>query len=53
MQIWGHGSRVTFYKGSQAGPLNIQAHHDEMLEIPFQQLDGYERVKVDMEEGGL
>lgn len=53
VQIWGRGSRVTFYKGSQAAPLNIQAYHNELLEIPLQQLEGCERVTVDMEEGGL
>ncbi len=53
VQIWGRGSQVTFYKGSQHLSLNISSYHNEMLEIPLEQLAGCERVTVDMEEGGL
>ena len=53
VQIWGRGSQVTFFKGSQNLPLKIRSYHNEMLEIPQEQLTGCERVTVDMEEGGL
>ncbi len=53
VQIWGLGSQVTFYNGSQHLSLDIRSHHNEMLEIPLMQLAGCESVTVDMEEGGL
>ncbi|KAL9011679.1 MAG: hypothetical protein Q9173_003495 [Seirophora scorigena] len=53
VQIWGRGSKATFYKGSQAAPLNIRAYHNELLEIPLKQLEGCEPVTVVMDEGGL
>lgn len=53
VQIWGRGSQVTFFKGSQHLSLNIPSYHNEMLEIPLEQLASCERITVNMEEGGL
>ena len=53
VQIWGRGSQITFFKGSQDLLLDIRSYHHEMLEIPLDQLAGCERVTVNMEEGGL
>ena len=40
---------MTFFKGSQDLPLNIRSYHNEMLEIPLDQLAGCEFVTVNME----
>jgi len=53
VQLWGAGSQIEYYVGSQFLELNTLDSSTGLLEVPSARLAGRQPVPVEMEHGGM